>query len=89
MLREGIAVADDVVGAVVFVFLGARAFLGAGPAFGPGAEEGVGAAVGGGGLDSSAPRRASKASRRSATCLRSMARDSIVTAAKGEADIFE
>ena len=54
ILTEGITVAGDVVGAVVFAFLGACAFLGAGPAFGLGAEEGVGAAVGGGGLDSSA-----------------------------------
>ena len=55
MLTEGIVVADNVVGAVDFAFLGALAFLGAGPAIGPGAEEGVGAAVGSGGLDSSAP----------------------------------
>ena len=61
MLTEGIVVADYVVGAVDFGFLGALAFLGAGPAVGPGAEEGVGAVVGGGGLDSSAPSRASKA----------------------------
>ena len=54
ILTEGIAVADNVVGAVVFAFLGACAFLGAGPAFGLGAEEGVGAAVRGRGLDSSA-----------------------------------
>ena len=50
ILREGIAIADNVVGAVVFFFLGARAFLGAGPALGPGAEGGVGAAVEGGGF---------------------------------------
>ena len=43
ILIEGITVADNVVGAVVFAFLGAHAFLGAGPAFGLGAEEGVGA----------------------------------------------
>ena len=36
MLTEGIIVADDVVGAVDFAFLGALAFLGAGPAIGPG-----------------------------------------------------
>ena len=64
MLTEGIIVADDVVGAVDFAFLGALAFLGAGPAVGPGAEEGVGAAVGSGGLDSSALSRASKALKR-------------------------
>ena len=63
ILIEGITIADDVVGAVVFAFLGAHAFLGARPAFGPGAEEGVGAAVGGGGLDLNALSRASKASK--------------------------
>ena len=35
MLTEGIIVADSVVGAVDFAFLGALAFLGAGPAVGP------------------------------------------------------
>ena len=52
MCTEGIVVADDVVGAGVFAFLGALAFLGAGPAE-LGAEEGVGAAVERESLDSS------------------------------------
>ena len=52
MFMEGIVVADDVVGAGVFTFLGALAFLGAGPVE-LGAEGGVGAAVERESLDSS------------------------------------
>ena len=52
MFTEGIVVADNVVGAGVFAFLGALAFLGAGPAE-LGAGEGVGAAVERVSLDSS------------------------------------
>ena len=78
ILTEGITIVDDMVGAVVFAFLGARAFLGAGQTFGPGAVVGVGAAVGGGGLDSSASSRASKASKCSDSWKRSSARVSMV-----------
>ena len=78
ILTEGIAIADNVVGAVVFAFLGGCAFLGAGPAFGPGVEEGVGAVVGGGGLDSSALSRVSKASKCSESWKRSLERVLIV-----------
>ena len=85
ILAEGIIVVDDVVGAVVFAFLGALAFLGAGPAVEPGAEEGVGAAVGSSGLDSSASILASKASMLWDSWKSSVARDSIVTLGK---DIF-
>ena len=69
MCTEGIIVADDVVGAGVFAFLGALAFLGAGPAE-LGAEEGVGAAVERESLDSSSSSQALRTSRCSA--IRSM-----------------
>ena len=65
MFTEGIVIADDVVGAGVFAFLGALAFLGAGPAK-LGAEEGVGAAVERASLDSSSSSRALRTSRCSA-----------------------